>query len=123
MTEKTGNRRDPPISYRPPAALREEFVRRVESSGLSVGAFITQAVFDRDPPRRTRRPPVEKRMLAQLLAQAAAIRGRLDEIAEAGPQDDNADGGTDRERDGLTDALDDLAVIRAALMKMMERAP
>lgn len=109
MTEKT--KRDAPISYRPPKELREEFARRVEASGLPVNAFITSAVFDLPPPRRSRHPPAEKKMLAQLLFQAAAIRDRLDKVADRTGDDE------------LSDAFDDLAVIRAALLKMMERAP
>ena len=114
MTEKTDKKRAAPISYRPPASLRDEFHTRVERSGLPVNAFITHAVFDSMPPRSTRRPPIEKQMLAQLLAEAASIRDRLDELA-AGEHGGSAD--------IVGTALDDLAVMRAALLKMMERAP
>ena len=55
-------------------------------------------------------------MLAQLLARSAAIRDALDDAAriagdEAAPPT------------RLKTACDELTVIRAALMKMMERAP
>lgn len=102
MTDK---KRDAPISYRPPVDLRAEFVRRVEASGLPVNAFITQAVF------RGRRRPAERELLAQIMAEAATIRDHLDTIAEGGKADH-----TDA-------ALGELAVIRAALLKLMERAP
>jgi hypothetical protein len=112
MTDE--NKREPPISYRPPAALREEFLRRVEGSGLPVNAYITHAVFAVPAPRGSRRPPAEKQMLAQIMAETAAIRDRLD--IHAGNDDDDDDHHLDA-------AFDDLAVIRAALLKMMERAP
>jgi hypothetical protein len=116
MTEKTDQKRDAPISYRPPAELRDEFRRRVEASGLPVNAYITKALFSLAPPRGTRRPPVEKEMLALLLARSGAIRDALDGVARISGDDRHA-------TDALQTACDELAVIRAALMKMMERAP
>ncbi|WP_448734474.1 hypothetical protein [Agrobacterium sp. 22-221-1] len=50
---------------------------RVEKSGLSVNAFITQAVFASPPPRQSRRPSVATQDLARLLAEAAALRAQL----------------------------------------------
>jgi hypothetical protein len=67
-------------------------------------------------PRGTRHPPVEKQMLAQLLARSAAIRDSLDDAARTAGDDSRAAA-------ALETACDELAVIRAALMKMMERAP
>jgi hypothetical protein len=58
MTEKTDQKRDAPVSYRPPADLRDEFRRRVETSGLSANAYITRAIFNAAIPRATRRPAV-----------------------------------------------------------------
>ena len=78
MTEKTDKKRDAPVSYRPPADLRDEFRRRVETSGLSANAYITRAIFNAAIPRGARHPAVEKQMLAQLLARSAAIRDALD---------------------------------------------
>jgi hypothetical protein len=116
MTDKTDKKRDAPVSYRPPAKLRDEFRRRVEASGLSANAYITKALFDLAPPRRRRRPPVEKEMLALLLARSAAIRDCLDEAARGASEDSLP-------ADALRSAYDELVVIRAALMKMMERTP
>jgi hypothetical protein len=114
MTEKTDKKRDAPVSYRPPAELREEFRRRVETSGLSANAYITRAVFGAAIPRGTRRPAVEKQMLAHLLGRSAAIRDALDNascVAGIGAAD------------AMKTACEELTVIRAALMKMMEREP
>ena len=116
MTDKTDKKRDAPVSYRPPAELRDEFRRRVEASGLPVNAYITKALFDLATPRGTRRPPLEKEMLALLLARSAAIRDALDSAARvAGDEADTSN--------ALKAACDELAVIRAALMTLMERAP
>ena len=116
MTEKTDQKRDAPVSYRPPAKLRDELYRRIEASGLPVNAYITKALFDLPTPRGTRRPPVEKEMLALLLARSAAIRDALDSTARVAGDEANA-------ADALKAACDELAVIRAALMTLMERAP
>lgn len=75
MTEKKN--REAPISYRPPEILREEFRARVEKSGLSVNAFITQAIFASPPPKQSRRPAVATQDLARLLAEAAQLRAQL----------------------------------------------
>ena len=55
-------------------------------------------------------------MLATLLARSAAIRDALDEAAHRTPDDAAAS-------EAIQAACDELTVIRAALMKMMERAP
>lgn len=116
MTDKTGKKRDSPVSYRPPAELRDEFRRRVETSSLSANAYITKALFDLPTPRRARRPPVEKQLLAQLLARSAAIRDALDNAARVA-------GDESRAADALQTACEELTVIRAALLKLMERGP
>ena len=88
MSKKTGKKREAPISYRPPAALREEFHSRVEKSGLSASAFLTKSVFSNDAPRQSRRPATEEKLLAQLLAQAAQIREELKRVS--GPDSQSA---------------------------------
>lgn len=114
MHEKSRKKREAPISYRPPAELREEFLARVENSGLTTCAYITRAVFGGDAPSGTRKPPVEARQLAQLLARAAVIQDQLHEISISGG---------DTSAILLAQAVQDLAEIRAALLKLMGRKP
>lgn len=117
MTEsKTDNKREAPISYRPPAALREEFFARVERSGLSTNAFLTQAVFGQPAPRQKRAVAIDGAVLARLLGEAASIRDALHEITLSG-------GDTPANALRLEAAMDDLAVIRAALIKAYGRKP
>lgn len=116
MPEKEPKKREAPLSYRPPAALRDEFHARVERSGLSVSAFITRAVFGGAPARRSRRPSVEQKTLALLLARAAALADRIHEIQLG--QDGR--GGSALL---IEEALGELAEIRAALLKAMGRKP
>ena len=117
MTDETEKRkREAPISYRPPAALREEFRALVEASGLSANAFITQSVFAGPSPRRSRRPPVEKAQLAELLAQGAEIADRLKRLeALAGDHHDI--------QTPLQAAVLHLAEIRSAVFEALGRKP
>ena len=115
MPENDRKKREAPISYRPPAELREEFHARVEKSGLSTSGFITKSVFGQGSPRQVRRPPVEKQLLARLLAQAAALRDQLRVLEQ---REDGADHAA-----LIAHAAEELTVIRAALLKAMERAP
>jgi hypothetical protein len=80
MPEQDEKKREAPVSYRPPKELRAEFDERVRASGLSTSAFITRCVFGRDPPRRSRRPSIEHKEVAQILAALAQLRDRLDAI-------------------------------------------
>src|SRR5215469_9751470 len=116
MTDETKQKRPAPISYRPPADLVEEFRRRVETSGLSVNAYITTALFNLPVPRGARRPAVEKAMLGKLLGRSGAIRDALDHATRIAGDDV-------RLLAAIEAAHDELTVIRAAVLKMMEREP
>jgi len=114
MTEKTDKTRDSPISYRPPADLAAEFRRRVEQSGLSVNAYITRAVFNAPIPRGARKPPVEKQMLAELLARSGAIRDALDNATRI-------DGENPDTAQAVKAGVAELEIIAAGILKMLER--
>lgn len=107
-------KRAAPISYRPPQGLRGEFMERVEKSGLSTCGFITNSIFDTAPPRQSRRPPIEQKLLARLLNEAAKIHGDLQQI----PSSDDDD-----VRVQIEIATQELTVIRTALLKAMGRNP
>jgi hypothetical protein len=115
MPDKERKKREAPISYRPPSELREEFFARVQKSGLSTSAFLTKAVFGQGPTRQSRRPAIEQQLLARLLVQAAVLRDRLHDIEAAQEGGDNAL--------LIAQAVEELTVIRAALLKAMQRAP
>ena len=116
MPDEKARKRDAPLSWRPPKALREEFHARVEKSGLSASAFITKAIFAHEPPRQSRRPPVEKELLARLLADAGHIRNALDEVARAG-------GVAPAHGKLIEAACGNLTEIRAALIVLLGRQP
>lgn len=103
-------KRDAPISYRPPAKLREEFRTRVERSGLSTSGYITQCVFAGDGPRAARGATADRQLIAKLLAEAAALHDRLVALEGADP-------------DGLAEAMGNLREIRAACLLALGRKP
>ncbi len=114
MPAENDNKREAPISYRPPKELRAEFERRVNASGLSTSAFITKSVFGADPPRQSRRPSIEHQAVAQILGELARVRDRLDSVAIAsGP----ASGVL------LEEAVRSLTEIRSACFKALGRKP
>jgi hypothetical protein len=115
MPERRQKKRPPPISYRPPRALEEEFYARVEKSGLSFNAFLTNGWHAQAAPRQSRRPALEQKLLARLLGEAAKIRDDLHAIALSG-----ADNGNTRL---IEQAVGELTEIRAALLKSMGRKP
>jgi hypothetical protein len=114
MPAKNDNKREAPISYRPPKELRAEFERRVNASGLSTSAFITKSVFGADPPRQSRRPSIEHQAVAQILGELARVRDQLHSIAIAsGPESGVL----------LEEAVRSLTEIRSACFKALGRKP
>ena len=116
MTERD-DKREAPISYRPPVELRAEFEQRVLASGLSTSAFITKSVFGRDPPRRSRRPSIEHEAVAQILAALAQVRDDLHAINVHSGEGGDADWTQIRE------AVRPLTEIRALCFKALGRKP
>ncbi len=114
MTKK--DERDAPFSYRPPAGKGAELRADLKARGLSFNALVTSLIYGAPLPRGSRHPPVEKQMLALLLADAAAIRDALDEALrrDAGNPDTAA---------AVRAAGADLEIIAAGILKMMERGP
>lgn len=106
-------KREAPVSYRPPAELREEFAARVRNSGLSINAFINEAVFGQTAPRTRRVSPLDQQMLAMLLSQAARISTHLGAAPAGNPLSQAA----------VLQCRDDLAVIRQVVMQVLRREP
>lgn len=106
-------KRAPPISYRPPAQMRDEFTARVRNSGLSINGYITRAVFAGDAPRTRPQPRLDRAMAATLLAQAAGIADQLSKFPE----------GTTERDEALRACREELLLIRTFLMQLAGREP
>jgi hypothetical protein len=114
MTERD-DKREAPISYRPPRELRAEFEQRVLASGLSTSAF-TKAWSSVDPPRRSRRPTVDHEAVARILAGLAQVRDALQGVAP-----NTAETGLNRA--AIEQAARSLTEMRAACFKALGRKP
>ncbi|MEO0681821.1 MAG: hypothetical protein AAF192_15560 [Pseudomonadota bacterium] len=101
--------RPKPISWRPPADKRAAFEARVAASGLSINAFLTEAVFG-----RTRHRPAELRQLARILAEASAAADALRRLER---------NGRGLSREDLEPIRGDLGEIRSALFLLIGRRP
>jgi len=116
MPAEQDNKRKAPISYRPPEELRAEFERRVNASGLSTSAFITKAWSGSEPPRQSRRPTIDHRAVAKLLAALAGVSDQLRAAVSASGQ-----GGESETR--FKEAVSSLTEMRAACFKALGRKP
>jgi hypothetical protein len=107
-------KREAPVSYRPPAAKREEFASRVASSGLPVNAFITAAIFGKAAPRSRRKSALGAEDAAKLMAQAGRVSDRLNRLQDMPVQLHGA----------LLEACrDELVEIRTCLLHLLGRDP
>ncbi len=110
LSKHNSNKRLPPFSIRLSVDERAEIVRRADTAGLSIGGYWKSAVFDRPPPRKSRRPHVDHVELAKLLGQLGRVGNNLNQLARTL----NTEGSV--EIPELTQALNDLTEMRAAIM-------
>jgi hypothetical protein len=115
MSERD-DKREAPISYRPPRELRAEFERRVLASGLSVSAFITKSWSGAAPSRQSRRPTVDHEAVAKILAGLAQVRDALHAVPQKPGEDMPS-------RAAIEEALRALIEMRAACFKALGRKP
>lgn len=108
--------RERPFSYRAPAGGGAELRARLKAKGISFNAYVTSLIQERPLPRGARTPPVEKQMLAQILARSGAIRDALDTAVRAA-------GGDARTAEAAEAAKKELEIIAAGILKMLERGP
>ena len=105
------------LSIRLTDAEAEQLQAVANRAGLSLGGFARQALLDAPPPRASRRPPIERAELAQLLAHVGKLGSNINQLAKYGNQgrlvDDPA----------LAAAAADVAALRAAIMAALGREP
>jgi len=110
MNKNISNKRTPPFSIRLNTEERAELERRAERAGLTIGGYCKSVIFDTKPPRRSRRPPVEKKELARLLGEIGRLGNNLNQIARILNFESSVD------LSELKTALNDLAVLRASVL-------
>jgi hypothetical protein len=82
---KNSDKRLAPISIRPPARLSDEFYARAKNSGLSMNAFIMEAIFGSG----FTTPIMDKKSLGLLLSQAGRINSHLEEMGHSSTETQN----------------------------------
>ena len=110
MKEHSSNKRPAPFSVRLSDDERAELVRRAEAAGLSIGGYWKSAVFNLPPPRKSRRPRTDTAELAKLLGSLGRVGNNINQLARILNEEGSV------EIHGLTNALKDLADMRAAVM-------
>ena len=86
-----------------------------ERAGMTVGAYMRSVVLAAPVPRQSRRPPVERRALAQLLGQIGKLGSNVNQLAKYGNL------GRLIEDRHLAEAAADIAALRAAVMDALGR--
>ncbi len=102
--------RTPPFSIRLSREERTELDKRAAAAGLTVGGYCKSIIFNSPPPRRSRRPPVDKIELARLLGEIGRLGNNLNQIARKLHSESLID------IPALEFALNDLAILRASVV-------
>jgi hypothetical protein len=88
-----------------------------ERAGLSVAAYIRQLVVGAVPPRQSRRPPIERARLAEILGHVGKLGSNVNQLAKYGNLGRLVDDAS------LKEAAADIAAIRQAIMEALGRDP
>ena len=68
------------VAFRVNAEERAELEQAAELAGLSLGSYVRQRVLTSPKTRAVRRPPIEQKLLAQLLGQLGKAGGNIHQI-------------------------------------------
>ena len=68
------------VAFRVSAEERAELEEKAELAGLSLGSYVRQCVLTAPKTRTVRRPPIEQKLLAQLLGQLGKAGGNIHQI-------------------------------------------
>ena len=117
MTGSDKRQRGRMLSIRLTEAEAAKLLTAANRAGLSFGGYARQALLDAPPPRASRRPPIERAELAQLLAHVGKLGSNINQLTKYGNMgrlvDDPA----------LAAAAADIAALRAAIMAALGRDP
>ena len=103
------------VAFRVSAEERAELEEKAELSGLSLGSYVRQCVLTAPKTRTVRRPPIEQKLLAQLLGQLGKAGGNIHQILK------HMNFGAGVMHDELRSALVSFEEAAAAIMEAMGR--
>lgn len=70
------------VSVRMSQEERREMEEQAEQAGLTLGSYVRMCCLTAPKTRAVRRPPVEKKLLAQLLGQLGKVGGNVHQITK-----------------------------------------
>ncbi len=88
---------------------------QAEAAGLSVSAVVCFALFDQNPIRASRTPPIDREAAARVMAELGPIACAMRQAAETGD--------VDHLSETIIAAQRDLAEIRTVIMSAFGRTP
>ena len=103
------------IAFRVDVEERAELEQAAELAGLSLGSYVRQRVLTSPKTRAVRRPPIEQKLLAQLLGQLGKTGGNIHQIVK------HMNFGAGVMHDELRSALASFEEAAAAIMDAMGR--
>ena len=103
------------VAFRVSAEERAELEEKAELAGLSLGSYVRQCVLTAPKTRTVRRPPIEQKLLAQLLGQLGKAGGNIHQILK------HMNFGAGVMHDELRSALVSFEEAAAAIMEAMGR--
>lgn len=68
------------VAFRVSEEERAELEQAAELAGLTLGSYVRQRVLTAPKTRAVRRPPIEQKLLAQLLGQLGRVGGNIHQI-------------------------------------------
>ena len=103
------------VAFRVSESERAELAQAAERAGLTLGSYIRQRVLSAPQTRAIRRPPVEQKLLAQLLGQLGRVGGNIHQIVK------HMNFGAGVMHDELRSALASFEAAAASIMEAMGR--
>ena len=103
------------VNFRVNEQERTELRAAAELAGLSVGSYVRERVLSAPKTRAVRRPPIEQKLLAQLLGQLGRVGGNIHQIVK------HMNFGSGVMHDELCAALASFEGAAAAIMEAMGR--
>ena len=89
MPDRKDKKRISPLSIRVTEEEKKQLLADAAKAGLSLSAYMKKLALDKDPPRQSRRPPLDQKILAKLSPHFAKYRDRLDRIETLGGEQGN----------------------------------
>lgn len=103
------------VAFRVSQEERAELEQAAELAGLTLGSYVRQRVLTAPKTRAVRRPPIEQKLLAQLLGQLGRVGGNIHQIVK------HMNFGSGVMHDELRPALASFEAAAAAILQAMGR--